>query len=59
LHITPALLKHLPKFSACKSVIAHLNRESDILIWTYKHRNYSNVRWIRPEPREKANKLTL
>jgi hypothetical protein len=22
-----------------KSVIAHLNRESDILIWTYKHRN--------------------
>jgi hypothetical protein len=36
MNITPAFLKHFPKCSACKAVIAHLNRESDILV-SYKN----------------------
>jgi hypothetical protein len=39
MNITPAFLKHLPKCSACKAVIAHLNRESEMLVWVLKHRN--------------------
>jgi hypothetical protein len=35
----PAFLKHLPKCSACKAAIAHLDRESNILVWMHKHRN--------------------
>src|SRR5580693_5029876 len=34
--ITPAFLKHLPRCPACKAVIAHLNRESDILVWMHE-----------------------
>ena len=37
--ITPAFMKHLPKCFACEAVIAHLNCESDILVWMHKHRN--------------------
>jgi hypothetical protein len=31
-------LKHLPKCSACKDVIAHVNRESKILVRVHQHR---------------------
>jgi hypothetical protein len=39
MNVTPAFLRHLPKCTACKAVIAHLKRESDMLIWVHKHRN--------------------
>jgi hypothetical protein len=39
MNITPAFMKHLPNCPACKGVIAHLNRESDMLMWMRKHRN--------------------
>lgn len=40
-NITTAFLKQLPKCSACKTVIAHLNQESGIFVWARysdKHR---------------------
>jgi hypothetical protein len=39
MNITPAFMKHLPKCAACRAVIAHLNHESDIVMWIHRHRN--------------------
>jgi hypothetical protein len=39
MRITKAFLKHLPKYSKCQMLIARLKRESEIHIWTHKHRN--------------------
>ena len=39
MNITPTFLKHFPQCSVCKAVIAHLKRESDILVWAHQHRN--------------------
>lgn len=39
LRVTKTFLKHPPKCSACKAVIAYLERDSEMRPWAHKHRN--------------------
>jgi hypothetical protein len=41
--LTKAFVEHSPKCVACKAVIAHLNREAEILIWLHDHRHFQST----------------
>jgi hypothetical protein len=37
--LTAKFIAHMPSCDACKAVVAHLNKESEIKLYSYRNRN--------------------